>query len=387
MTSYRFTRTFHTVGQGAFYSERIDFADKSPEFIAVYDCGSTTLDAAKGGRLHKRITSDLGNTTPKVDILFISHFDKDHINGCRYLNPKIVVLPFLTKSQVDLLKIFNTIGAADVELSAIVSPEQFFPNSIIYRVSAEVGEMMQIPVSENADILDQPPRTIGNGSTFLATEGTGKRIPCWEYMVYNPNWDDYIKEFEERVTNRGLDFEQMRKEPTGDVVYKNMDQLKEIYNELKNKNRHSLQVYSGSVDRNLILQPVFPNPFNHRTCFRFHCPFYEIHSIGSGCLYTGDITVDEKWLKPYLAILATSGRLANVGTVQIPHHGAYGSNGHKILRELRKDSGEYIVSVITSGEDNRYGHPSARVVTELIRNGSDIVLVTESTTTLFAEIS
>jgi len=34
-------RTFHPVGQGAFYEERHSFGDN--EFTIVYDCGSKTL--------------------------------------------------------------------------------------------------------------------------------------------------------------------------------------------------------------------------------------------------------------------------------------------------------------------------------------------------------
>lgn len=38
----RFTRTFHTVGQGAFYSEKIEYNDKQV-FRMVYDCGSKSI--------------------------------------------------------------------------------------------------------------------------------------------------------------------------------------------------------------------------------------------------------------------------------------------------------------------------------------------------------
>ena len=38
-------RTFHPIGQGAFYSER-HFIDNK-EFIIVYDCGSKSLDKQK----------------------------------------------------------------------------------------------------------------------------------------------------------------------------------------------------------------------------------------------------------------------------------------------------------------------------------------------------
>ena len=49
-----FTRIFHTVGQGAFYSEKIR-RDKDRVFRMVYDCGSISLPELD---LIKRIKSD-----------------------------------------------------------------------------------------------------------------------------------------------------------------------------------------------------------------------------------------------------------------------------------------------------------------------------------------
>lgn len=76
----------------------------------------------------------------------------------------------------------------------------------------------------------------------------------------------------------------------------------------------------------------------------------------------------------------------NVGTIQIPHHGSYHSRGWKILKEVEIYTGDKVVSIITFGENNPYGHPSARVISELSNNGSLVVMVTETSTTLFIEI-
>ena len=85
-------RTFHPIGQGAFYSEQ------HKNFTIVYDCGSKT----------KSSISDLvvKNAFPEnhiIDILFISHFDKDHVNKISILKNqykiKRVVLPLLHDFQ------------------------------------------------------------------------------------------------------------------------------------------------------------------------------------------------------------------------------------------------------------------------------------------------
>ena len=61
-------RTFHPVGQGAFYSER------HSNFNIVYDCGTTSPRRAR--RVVEKAFKD-----EVVDILFISHFDSDHISS------------------------------------------------------------------------------------------------------------------------------------------------------------------------------------------------------------------------------------------------------------------------------------------------------------------
>lgn len=69
----------------------------------VYDYGSLTL---KLSVLKKRIKSDFANDL-NVDILLISHFDQAHINCMKILNPKVVVLPFLTNEQIQVLRVYN----------------------------------------------------------------------------------------------------------------------------------------------------------------------------------------------------------------------------------------------------------------------------------------
>ena len=78
------TRIIHPIGQGAFYTERI--CSKDQIYNVVYDCGSgTNKNAPK--RLIQEITS-VFTSNDVVDILFVSHFDNDHINGIRELKKK-----------------------------------------------------------------------------------------------------------------------------------------------------------------------------------------------------------------------------------------------------------------------------------------------------------
>jgi len=62
-------RIFYPIGQGAFYSE------KHNNFNIVYDCGNW-----KNTKLADKVVKQAFLKDEVIDILFISHFDYDHIN-------------------------------------------------------------------------------------------------------------------------------------------------------------------------------------------------------------------------------------------------------------------------------------------------------------------
>ena len=92
-----FKRVLHPVGQGAFFTEQ--FYDESGKVVhnVVYDCGSFTS-------LPNLVECEIRNTFEKnahIDLLFISHFDKDHVNGLMKLHSQTkidkdtkVIIPF-----------------------------------------------------------------------------------------------------------------------------------------------------------------------------------------------------------------------------------------------------------------------------------------------------
>ena len=88
-------RVFHPVGQGAFYSEHHD------NFTVVYDCGATSK------KLASKVVAQSFKQNDVIDILFISHFDYDHVSNISQLikltKIKTVVLPLLHKVNYFLL--------------------------------------------------------------------------------------------------------------------------------------------------------------------------------------------------------------------------------------------------------------------------------------------
>lgn len=63
-----------------------------------------------------------------------------------------------------------------------------------------------------------------------------------------------------------------------------------------------------------------------------------------------------------------------VGTIQVPHHGAL-KNFTSLLFGLFQYCNFYFISY---GNPNQYGHPSLRVVIDIIRNNKILAEITQS---------
>lgn len=89
----------HPVGQGLFHSGSIQFG-RGPDFRYVYDCGK--LPSANWSRVLGPTLTAYG--LRPLDALFISHFDRDHINGLGELlrtfeGAKRTFLPYLSPAR------------------------------------------------------------------------------------------------------------------------------------------------------------------------------------------------------------------------------------------------------------------------------------------------
>lgn len=106
----RHKRVQHPIGQGFFHTASVDFNGLVIRY--VYDCGSNNSD-----ELSERIKA-YREETASADILFISHFDNDHVSGLDLLLGEVgcdvVVLPYHSSYERVLLAIG---GSVDGNLS------------------------------------------------------------------------------------------------------------------------------------------------------------------------------------------------------------------------------------------------------------------------------
>ena len=137
--------TFHRVGQGLFASETFE------NHTIVYDCGGENADIVRNA-----LDSDF-DQPQEIDVLFISHYDRDHINGIFHLlerhKVRHVILPLVSDFS-RFLSFDNNID--DIQSNGLQqfysNPAQFFRNNyqrtlFHYLRDANVGFGSSIPLN------------------------------------------------------------------------------------------------------------------------------------------------------------------------------------------------------------------------------------------------
>ncbi len=369
-------RTFHPVGQGAYYSER----HISNNINIVYDCGTEYKN-----RNNKGIKSVVHQSFSKdevIDILFISHFDFDHISLIDELmntvkEVKNVVIPLLSFKQVNLLSnLYEALQAHNL-VELVKNPLGFFGNNtrvVVVKSSSEGLNESKEPISLS-DLSSNSERLSG---TPLSING----IRDWVFIPYNYEFLERSKEFLDKLNKEAnkkmIDVKELKTDPKYIFKAKKTKELREIYKSISGGiNQNSMFLYSGpkSSEHNLYM-----SYWNRKCCHcNIHwcnCCFRQLHfkSHRVACLYTGDgdlnkVDVDN----------ICGGYREMIGTIQIPHHGSLPSFNEKVLTD------EYFLCPISVGKNNSYGHPSAKVLGQILSHESCPILVTEDADSTFIE--
>lgn len=374
-------RIFHPIGQGAFYSERYY------DFNIVYDCGNWK-DASQADNVVKSAFTK-GET---VNILFISHFDNDHVNKIKTLkeHTKIekVVMPLLHNDEKTLLiNLYKYIDEDDEDLVKLIeNPENFFEEETII-IKVQAGEDGESPIDDNInpinidDIIltdsNTPHITIKSGTALNKKFG----IIEWCFIPYNYEHTqrkvELIQAFKEIANYSDDDIAKLGKD-TNYTLEKIVDDIKlsgtdggkvfrKIYNKLKGRiNLNSMLLYSGTKNRykNLKVYSSLEHPF----------PFVPGRTNHVGCIYTGDTDLNKVKIRTVFKSI-----WSNVGTIQIPHHGDIKSLDTDVLSD-----GNYICP-ISVGNNNTYGHPSYETISNIRHHRSKPVFITEELSTIFIE--
>lgn len=351
------TRVFHPIGQGAFYTER----HHDININVVYDCGEWKSSHPSGAKLVK-------NSFPKgasIDILFISHFDFDHVSLIETLKTefaiKTCIMPLLHPNEIAiLLSYYETIGNK-ISGAIIGDPHGFFGKStkIIY---------IESEYEENADPIELDQL---NDNQKIKS-GKPIKLKDWIYVPYNKNYNTVHDKLGEKFLANKLDYAAFTK----DISYssKHRSKIRTIYNSLpKGINFNSMLIYSGPAIRNCHIIRHFHGKSS--LCF-YHWMWPAFDDTNAGCIYTGDADLTE------IDICSIFNKYwKNMGTIQIPHHGDRDSFDELLLKKQC-----HFIFPISYGTKNTYGHPSNQLTTSIVGNNSTPVFINENADSIYIQI-
>ena len=351
-------RTIHPIGQGAFYTETLHIPGSDDDKYIVYDCGVMPLS--------NRLKEEVDNFLPKgsvIDVLFISHFHSDHVNGIKLLAQrykiKHVVVP-----QIDDYEWFYIIEnylSTDIADVNIVSDVRAAIGDAKLIQVGPIGENMNRAVSDETIVLDSFNGTLINGLSPLAIDN--QSFALWHFIVVNPLLKGDLDALKRELRNidhdgRKLEIDNLQ-EP--DILTAARKDIQTAYEKVyKGGNEYSMCMFSELVNRKDYESYSW---YNKRFLHFVNCEYYKrqyeeyrIYDVDGG-LFCGDADFFNcdtlECLKARLG-----GRVLNVGLLQLPHHGSKENFNIDLLSWLKNLQ----VSFACYGSPNRYNHPSSDVM-------------------------
>ena len=378
----KLVRTFHPVGHGAFYSEKFDIGGKP--FNIVYDCGGHTINMVNAciERVFKK--------DEQIDAVFISHLDRDHINGLELLFKHCIVkrifMPIITDDDLAATVLHNNFTAFAYEFINNTYGKDVYTdeaNDIIIKItkiSTDGGNKADIDIRE---LEDNNVIKINSGTNLILDD-------VWKFKPYNPvrfNSTEGVKLkadiFDEKDLahlNDGDGNFDMRKLFNEMKVAKSRDLIKKAYAKVKGGTKHncySMTLFSGPKSSE-VLKMSISGRYRHLDLRNI-----QVTNL-INCMYMGDIELKDSESKNYDEIkfpesmtkwgafsTAYKGEYKSVGVVQIPHHGSINNYNPNIINSNMLA----ILSVQNPNTHNSHLHPNPKVKKFISDAGSKSIIV------------
>lgn len=317
-------RTIHPVGHGGFFTEEL--CEGNDCFNVVYDCGTRN-----GLQLLEREINKAFNRKLSVDLLFISHFDRDHVSGLKELvrrnllnSGTKVVMPFHYPSYFVILNPF---------LYAYYEQCMLIPRS----TGATIVEVEEQNPSEDeyGRYLDRRPHaSYVSFEQLRGSISSGSRIslsPKWIYIPFNLNDSkNFADRFEDEVKRQlGMDINDMS--PMD--LEQNADIIRGIYQLMGKKNSRSFNINSNSLI--VISMPTGDVDSCYTTIAQRKYVVDAATAVYTGDSYLKDFTNGSLPFRYYSASKRVLGKYVHypVGLFQIPHHGSNNNYDFQLQNE------------------------------------------------------
>lgn len=390
---------FHAIGQVLFASGNLRHSDRPYQFRWVYDCGTHSPRRLLTDALARYQTDDPGD----LDLLALSHFDKDHINGVSQLiasrsRVRLLLLPYMPLWQRLFVAFAQGVGPADFEMQFFINPVAYIRDigrdrvdEIVFVPSSEepgpspeqdrlpegdqpsgerdeswrISREVENPAGREADDFDAMQATGAGASVHMLKAGSALRVAnLFEFVPYNDaryagSVDPTFRAKVEQLTIRVLS------NPT--TTQGHLKDLKDLYDLQFGKqlrNEISLFLYGGLLattplhQRGVDVWTASNSTANHG----LHTWWSGRSDRGGAVLYTGDGTLDSPTRLDALVRHLHGARISRLGALQVMHHGSK-YNWHQGVADKIAPS----ISVFCSDPAHRgYQHPHGEVVRDFL---------------------
>jgi len=386
--------TFHSVGQGLFYTGII-MRNKEKQYSFVFDCGTESSQCYLDEAINSYV-GELNNLNKKnIDFAVLSHLDKDHIIGIFELQKKKNInkyyLPYIGKpGTVYFHYMFDLITNGN-ETSLGVEGEAFHWFRNIY---TEMYERMY----ENRENEDN----IISWDEFIEDDARNK---YWRFHIFTKKVSqEKIKKFNDEITKMfgsekstediiSLIKEKKERRELNKLYKKifggtNITSLVLIHYPLSQKVRYTEIIrnyFPNSKFRLCSLLPIYVSRyvmveiqrfFDYYDCFRQHYSNENRTTVPTITVLTGDAEFCLEMVKKVEKILNENPKFWKL--LQVPHHGSEDNWNNLDILKLK-----FEWYIIPFGYNNKHKLPDMEVTDELQTNFKKFAFVTQESVFMY----
>ena len=374
---------FWNVGQGLFSSGHIQMGD-ALAFHWVYDCGTSSSQKLIQNAVNKYNSN---KSQGDIDLLVLSHFDKDHISGVKELlknrrKIKRWVVPYYPLWQRLVIALLLDIQPDDEEWAFYQNPIQYFKTYFAEELKTTKFLLLPEKEIESEISINLEPSNYDDVLSFETTEQLSNEFDKSEQNLHwlNPNKALLFRKGEEQFefVLYNVPFHLLAKVPTNLTAFQK--QVKQIIQSHRSnstdptpalKTLYSLAFGNGSKNKNIISQYLYirniklPSFWGMGNNHIFDVLIDNENEIAvipkdktkNAILYTGDAFLNDLPLLTDLTQSLGAERMARIYCLQVPHHGSK----HNWQQGLAKILSPCI-SVFSADSQRRKGHPHGEVL-------------------------
>ena len=374
---------FWNVGQGLFSSGRIQMEDV-PAFHWVYDCGTNSSPKLIQNAVQKYNQQE---NNADIDLLVLSHFDKDHISGVKELlkNKRKIkrwVVPYYPLWQRLVIASLFDIQPDDEEWAFYQNPIQYFKTDFAEELNETKFLLLPAKENESEISINLEPSDFDDVLSFETIGKLSNEFDNLEQSVHwlNPDKALLLRKGEEQFefVLYNVPFHLLAKVPTNLTAFRK--QVESIIQSHQSnstdptpalKTLYTLAFGNGSKNKNIISQYLYirniklPSFWGMGNNHIFDVSIGNENEIAvipkdktkNAILYTGDAFLNDLSLLTDLTQSLGVERMARIYCLQVPHHGSK----HNWQQGLAKILSPCI-SVFSADSQRRNGHPHGEVL-------------------------